>query len=121
MCLDFPELSRDRSFKTNLGLDFHRESEFEEMVQLTNFSKRSEFIKGLGELKVKIGEEEKAYFDNDYLIQRFLGLTPDQLASNESYKKKEAKAAPKAEGAEGAEGEAAPAEGEEGEAPEVTL
>jgi hypothetical protein len=120
MCLDFPELSRDRSFKTNLGLDFHRESEFEEMVQLTNFSKRSEFIKGLGELKVKMGEEEKSYFDNDFLIQRFLGLTPDQLAANESYKKKEAKAAPKAEGAEGAEGEA-PAEGEEGEAPEVTL
>jgi hypothetical protein len=118
MCLDFPELSRDRSFKTNLGLDFHRESEFEEMVQLTNFSKRSEFIKGLGELKIKIGEEEKAYFDNDYLIQRYLGLTPDQLAANESYKKREAKEAPKAEGAEG---EAAPAEGEEGEAPEVTL
>ena len=119
MCLDFPELSRDRSFKTNLGLDFHRESEFEEMVQLTNFSKRSDFIKGLGELKVKVGEEEKAYFDNDYLIQRFLGLTPDQLAANESYKKKEAKGAPKAEGAEGEA--AAPAEGEEGEAHEVTL
>ena len=119
MCLDFPELSKDRSFKTNLGLDFHRESEFEEMVQLTNFSKRSEFIKGLGELKIKVGEEEKAYFDNDYLIQRFLGLTPDQLAANESYKKKEAKEAPKAEGSEGES--AAPAEGEEGEAPEVTL
>jgi hypothetical protein len=119
MCLDFPELSRDRSFKANLGLDFHRESEFEEMVQLTNFTKRSEFIKGLGELKVKVGEEEKAYFDNDYLIQRFLGLTPDQIATNESYLKKEAKAAPKKEEG-GAEGEAAPAEGE-GEAPEVTL
>ncbi len=118
MCLDFPELSRDRSFKTNLGLDFHRESEFEEMVQLTNFTKRSEFIKGLGELKAKVGEEEKAYFDNDYLIQRYLGLTPDQLAANESYKKKEAKEAPKAEGAEG---EAAPAEEGEEKAPEVTL
>jgi hypothetical protein len=118
MCLDFPELSKDRSFKTNLGLDFHREGEFEEMVQLTNFSKRTEFIKGLGELKVKSGEEEKSYFDNDYLIQRYLGLTPDQLAANESYKKREAKEAPKAEGAEG---EGAPAEGGEEEAPEVTL
>ena len=123
MCLDFPELSKDRSFKTNLGLDFHREGEFEEMVQLTNFSKRSEFIRGLGELKVKAGEEEKPYFDNDYLIQRYLGLTPDQLASNETYKKREAKEAAKAETAkaEGAEGEAAPDEGGVSEAPEVTL
>jgi hypothetical protein len=93
------------------------------MVQLTNFSKRSEFIKGLGELKVKSGEEEKPYFDNDYLIQRYLGLTPDQLASNETYKKREAKEAAKAETAkaEGAEGEAAPDEGGVSEAPEVTL
>jgi len=98
MCLDFPELSRDRSFKANLGLDFHRESEFEEMVQLTNFTKRSEFIKGLGELKVKAGEEEKAYFDNDFLIQRFLGMNPDQIKMNQKYKEKEAKAAEKTEG-----------------------
>ena len=127
MCLDFPELSRDRSFKANLGLDYHRESEFEELVQLGNFSKRSEFIKGLGELKVKVGEEEKPYFDNDFLIQRFLGLTPDQIKMNEEYLKREAKEAEKAKPEGGAEGEAGGAEGEapEGEGeekePEVTL
>jgi hypothetical protein len=88
-------------------------------VEITPTGDLAEYVK-LTEtnLTLDVGEEEKAYFDSDYLIQRFLGLTPDQLAANESYKKKEAKAAPKAEGAEG---EAAPAEGEEGEAPEVTL
>lgn len=90
------------------------------MVEMSGFTKRSEFIKGLGELKVKAGEEEKAYFDNDFLIQRFLGMNPDQIKMNQKYKEKEAKAAEKPEG--GAEGEAGGEEaaGEE-EAPAVTL
>jgi len=120
MCLDHPELSRDKSFKANIGLNYYRDSEFEEMVEMSGFTKRSEFIKGLGELKVKAGEEEKAYFDNDFLIQRFLGMNPDQIKMNQKYKEKEAKAAEKPEG--GAEGEAGGEEaaGEE-EAPAVTL
>jgi hypothetical protein len=124
MCLEFPELSRDRSFKVNLGLNFYRESEFEEMVQLSNYSKRSDFIKGLGDLKVKLGEEEKPYFDNDFLIQRFLGLTPDQIRMNSEYKKKEEKQSAKPSEPAPA-GEAAPeapeAPAPEGEEPEVTL
>jgi hypothetical protein len=122
MCLDNPELSRDKSFKANIGLNYHRDSEFEEMVEMSGYAKRSEFIKGLEELKVKVGEEDKAYFDPDFLVQRFLGLNPDQIKMNEKYKEKEAKAAAPAEGeaAAPAEGEAAPAEGEE-KAPEVTL
>lgn len=128
MCLDFPELSRDRSFKVNLGLDFHRESQFEEQVQLSNYTKRTEFIKGLSDFKVKIGEEEKAYFDNNFLIQRFLGLSPDEIKMNEEYKKKEEKEGASSKPAEGEAGGAAGGEAggsapeaEGGEEPEVTL
>lgn len=103
MCLEYPELSRDRSFKANIGLNFYRDSEFEEMVELTGFQKRSEFIKGLAELKVKIGEEEKSYFDNDFLIQRFLGMNPDMIRSNDEYKEEETKQAEKSGGGEGGE------------------
>jgi len=121
MCLNHPELSKDKSFKANIGLNFYRDSEFEEMVEMTGYTKRSEFIKGLGELKVKFGEEEKPYFDNDFLIQRFLGMNPDQIKMNKLYKEREDKAAEKAKGAEGAEGETeGAAEGEE-TTPEVTL
>ena len=119
MCLDHPELAKDKSFKANIGLNYYRDSEFEEMVEMSGFSKRSEFIKGLGELKVKIGEEEKAYFDNDFLIQRFLGMNPDQIKMNQKYKEKEAKAAEKPK--EGAEGEAGGEAAGEEEAPAVTL
>jgi hypothetical protein len=117
MCLDHPELSRDKNFKANIGLNYNRDSEFEEMVEMTNFTKRSEFINGLGELKVKIGEEEKVYFDKTFLIQRFLGMNPDQIKMNNKYKEAEEKMAAKSAEAP-AEGEAP--EGEE-KAPEVTL
>jgi len=109
MCLDFPELAKDRSFKTNLGVKFHRESQFEELVELTNYKKRSEFITGMMDFKIKQGEEEKSYFDPNYLVQRFMGLTPDQLRMNEEYKKKEAAA-----------GEAAGAAPEAGATPEAS-
>ena len=118
MCLDYPELTKDRNFKSKLGLNYHRESELEEMIQMGGFTKRIEFVNGLGEIKTKIGETESPYFDKDFLINRFLGITPDQAKTNEEYKKREAKEAEKAAKAAPAEGEE-PAE--EGEAPAVTI
>ena len=59
-------------------------------------------------MKIKEGEEEKNYFDKDFLVSRFLGLNMDQIRANERYKKEEKKEEKK---------------GEEsgGEAPEITL
>ena len=117
MCLDHPELAKDRNFKSKLGLNYHRESELEEMIQMGGFTKRIEFVNGLAEIKMKIGETESPYFDKEFLINRFLGITPDQAKTNDEYKKKEAKEAEKtakegggeAGGGEAAGGEAAPA------------
>jgi hypothetical protein len=119
MCLDHPELAKDRNFKSKLGLNYHRESELEEMIQMAGFTKRIEFVNGLAEIKMKIGETESPYFDKEFLINRYLGITPDQAKTNEEYKKKEAKEAEKAakEGGAAAEG------GAEGaaETPAVTI
>jgi hypothetical protein len=115
MCLDHPDLAKDRNFKSKLGLNYNRESELEEMIQMGGFTKRIEFINGLAEIKMKIGETETSYFDREFLINRYLGITPDQAKVNEDYKKKEEKEAEKApkegaeEGAEeGAGGEETP-------------
>jgi hypothetical protein len=54
----------------------------------------------MGEIKYKVGEEEKPYFDKDFLVKRFLNLTPDQVAMNKKYKDIEAKEAGKKEGGE---------------------
>ena len=119
MCLDHPELSKDRNFKSKLGLNYYRESELEEMIQMGGFTKRIEFVNGLGEIKMKIGETETPYFDKEFLINRYLGITPDQAKTNEEYKKREEKEAGKAAKEGAAEGEAGAAEGEE--APAVTI
>ena len=93
MCLDFPELSKDRSFKSNLGLTYVRENLFEEFIQLQNYTKRAQFVNDLGEMKQKIGEEEEPYFDKNFLIKRYLGLTMDEYKKNEKYKEMEQKKA----------------------------
>jgi hypothetical protein len=119
MCLDHPELSKDRNFKSKLGLNYYRESELEEMIQMGGFTKRIEFVNGLGEIKMKIGETETSYFDKEFLINRYLGITPDQAKTNEAYKKREEKEAGKAAKEGASEGEAGAAEG--GETPAVTI
>lgn len=88
MCLDHSELSSDNSFKSNLGLSFYRENEFEEKVELLNLTKRIEFINSMTEIKEKIGQEEVDYFDRDFLVQRFLGITMEDLNSNKKYMEK---------------------------------
>jgi len=115
MCLDFPELAKDRSFKANLGLSYVRENLFEEFIQLQNYTKRTQFINDLGEMKQKIGEEEESYFDKEFLIKRYLGLTMDEYKKNEKYKEAEAKLAEEKAKEAGSEG------GEEGGGESFTL
>jgi hypothetical protein len=110
MCLDFPELSKDRSFKANLGLDYYSENQFSKLLDLSHLTKATDFVTSLGDMKMKVGEEEKSYFDKDFLIRRFLPLSKDEFDKNKIYKEKEAKEAEKTkkekpEGEEGKEGE----------------
>lgn len=111
MCLDYPDLSKDKSFKANLGVNFNKDSQFTNLLELSNLQKKGAFVNSLSELKVKEGDEEKPYFDKDFLISRFLGLTPDQVRINKEYKEREEKAASKTkekEGEKAEEGTAAP-------------
>jgi hypothetical protein len=89
MILDFPELKKDREFKSNLGLTFTRENEFQEMIELANLTKRAGFIQSMSELQQTVGDETSPYFSKDFLIRRFLGLSPDEYKSNNKYKKAE--------------------------------
>lgn len=115
-CLDFPALSEDRSFKVNLGLDFVKENVFEQLIVLSNYTKRTAFITALGDMKQKIGEEEVPYFDKEWLIKRWLGLSMDEYRSNQKYKDDEKKQADKDKKDKGEEGG-----GGEGGAPDFTL
>ncbi len=95
MCLDFPELSKDRTFKTNIGLDYVKENLFESLLQLQNYTKRTGFITSMSEMKQNIGGDETPYFDKEFLIKRYLGMSMDEYRMNEKYKKQEAEQAEK--------------------------
>jgi hypothetical protein len=89
MILDYPELAKDRQFKSNLGITFNKENQFQDFVKLANLTKRITFINGMSELKQKVGEEEQSYFSKDFLVRRYLGLSPDEYKQNNDYLKAE--------------------------------
>ena len=71
-------------------------------------SKRVSFINTMGDISYQVGEEQELYFNKDFLIKKYLGMSPDELKKNETYKKiieKEVEEKAKAAGA--------PAEGPE--------
>ena len=96
MCLDFPELAKDRNFKANLGLDYYNDNQFSKLLDLAHLTKATDFVTSLGDMKMKVGEEEKPYFDKNFLINRFLPLSKDEFNKNKKYKDDEAKEAEKA-------------------------
>jgi hypothetical protein len=59
----------------------------------------------MGDMKQKIGEEEAAYFDKEFLIKRWLGLSMDEYRMNQKYKDEEAALAEKKKKEGGAEKE----------------
>lgn len=114
MTLDEPSLKDDPIFRTQLSIDYFKENNFEEMRDLDLLKKEVDFIVSLSEIKEA---EEKSFFNMDFLIDRYLSLTKDDVTLNRIYKEKEAKEAPANKPEEGAAGEAGEKpEGEETEA-----
>jgi hypothetical protein len=118
MTQDFPELDNDPIFRSQLGLKFNSDNQFGESKEIEQLTKKIDFISGLSEIKEKIGEEEVPYFDQDFLIDKFLGLTNEDRRVNNIYKKREEdEAKAKGEAAPEAGGEAAATETPAAEAP----
>ena len=102
VCLDHPELKNDYILKAELGLDYVKENIFlkrkeQEVMQI----RKDQIIKLYG-LKNSKGS---GYFDLDFLSEKWMGLTYDQLMINKKLKEKlaEEKAKEEAEGEEGTE------------------
>lgn len=107
MCMEFPELKDDEIFLNQVGIDFSSNQLFEEFKRLSNMEKRAGIIGTLLGLQTPEGQP---YFHIDYLIDKYLKLTPEEKEENKSYWAKSAgagAAAPPAEGGE-AGGEMAP-------------
>ena len=103
MTLDYPELNNDTIFRSQLGIKFNSDNQFGESKEIEQLIKKIDFISALSEIKEKKGEEEVPYFSQDFLIDKFLGLTNEDRRVNDIYKerdeKENAEAAAPAEGA----------------------
>jgi hypothetical protein len=84
-CLDFPQLKNDYIIKSEFGLDYVKENMFLEAKEMEVMSARKDqVIKILG-LK---DSEGKSYFSLRFALDRWLGMTPQDMIDNEKAKKK---------------------------------
>jgi hypothetical protein len=105
MCLDFPSLKNDPEFRSQIGVKFESDNVFGESREIEQLIKKIDFVTSLGEIKENVNDEEVQYFNQDFLIERFLDLNYDDIRMNKTYIEK-------SQGASGVatEGGAAPAE-----------
>ena len=78
----------DMNFKVNLGLDYNKDSVFEENKEIELLQKKADFISSIMGSIVETDDEgnEKPYFDLEFLVREYLGLTDEKLALNQRYK-----------------------------------
>jgi hypothetical protein len=122
MCLEFPHLKNDTEFRSQIGIKFESDNTFGESREIEQLLKKIDFVTALGEIKETLNDEEVQYFNQDFLIERWLGLPNDDIQMNKTYLEKDKEegqgaatgAAPAAGGEAGGEAAtgAAPAEGE---------
>ena len=112
MCLDFPHLKEDSEFRSQIGIKFESDNMFGESREIEQLIKKIDFVTSLGEIKETINDEEVQYFNQDFLIERWLDLNNDDLKMNKAYVKKAEEAGKEA--ATGAAGEAGAAGAEAG-------
>jgi len=89
MCLKYPEFKDDPGFKTQIALQFNEENMFAELKTMEIMEKRLDFIGTMQDSLTKtdpITMEEMPYFDMEFLVDRYLKLSPDDKAANEAYK-----------------------------------
>jgi hypothetical protein len=88
MCLDFPELKDDDSFKAQIGIKYNKYNIFEEMKEIEILQKRLDFVTAMkdGLVETDANMNEVKYFASEFLIQRFLGLSSEDLRLNKKLK-----------------------------------
>ena len=89
MCLKYPEFADDPAFKTQISLQFLEENMFAELKHMEIMERRIDFVSSLKDSLVETDPEtmeETYYFDMEFLVDRYLKLSPDDKAANAAYK-----------------------------------
>ena len=88
--LKHPELAEDSNFKANLSLRYNQENAFAELKEIELLTRRVDFISSMRDNLMFENEEgeDVSYFDLDYLVEKYLKMTPAELEKNREYLKK---------------------------------
>ena len=88
MGLLYPELAEDELFKSTLSLTFNKDNVFEEMKQMQIMTQRVDFatsMMGIMDKKKDASgmDVDVPYFNPKFVIEKYLKLSPDDIAANE--------------------------------------
>lgn len=86
ICLRRPDLSNSELLKQYLGIVFNEENTFALARERASIEKGAAIIQNLAGLQISEG---KPFFSMKFLIQKYLGLSDEDLAINEKYKEGE--------------------------------
>lgn len=88
MCLKHKSVMSDMNFRVNLGLDYNKDSVFEENKEIELLQKKADFISSIMGSIVQVDEDgnETPYFDLDFMVREYLGLSDEKLQLNQRYK-----------------------------------
>ena len=91
LCLKFPELIQDDEILSSIVLEYEHNNVFDEMADMEIMDKKVDFISKLQESLVvtdAAGREHK-YFPRNYLVQKYLKLSDEEIKTIQKMKKKE--------------------------------
>jgi hypothetical protein len=114
MAKKHPQLEQDFTFKSQLGLEYFSDNPFKINQEIEMFNKRKESVTAMAGL---LEDGEKPYFSVSFLVENFLGMSHQDIKSNQEAverrkkekeeeakkKKKEEEKKAKKEGEEGGE------------------
>jgi hypothetical protein len=92
--INHPELAEDELFKSAIALKYITDNLFEEMKEMDVLEKRSSFIQSMMGINEKQPDstgmmQDVPYFDPKFLIEKYLGLTKNDIDRNEAYKEEQ--------------------------------
>jgi hypothetical protein len=94
MCLKYPEFTDDPQFKTQVALRYNEENMFAELKDQEIMQLRLDFISSMRDSLMTTNQEtmeEEYYFDQEYLVRKYLKLSDDEIRANNAFKAKDRK------------------------------
>lgn len=88
MCLKHKEIMSDINYRVNLGLDYNKDSIFEENKEIELLQKQADFISSIMTSMVETDSEgnEIPYFDFDFIVRKYFSMSDEDLKLNQRYK-----------------------------------